>query len=194
MRLWGRALAFCICLAAGCAPSHIPAALPFQQERTFSAGTVSILVDSNRQGPVFTRDQLGANMLVSVPESGKPAYLPLLKSAGIRLLRWPGGNAADEYQWQTNSWSTCSPYLDYPPRKDNAFDLWMGNVAKPLQADVAITVNYGSNASCSSGGDPAVAAAWVDHANNAMHDGIRYWTVGNEQYFQNTNAWPGAHT
>lgn len=193
MRLSSIALAVAALSIAACSTAHVPATSALLPERAFSAGTVSVTADAKRPGPAFTRDQLGANMLVSVPESGKPAYLPLLKSAGIRLLRWPGGNAADEYQWQTNSWSACSPYLNYPPRKDNAFDLWMSHVAKPLHADVAITVNYGSNATCSSGGDPAVAAAWVDHANNAMHDGIRYWTVGNEQYFKNTNTWPGAH-
>jgi hypothetical protein len=193
MRVSALALAVCALLVTGCAPERIPAALPLPADRVFSAGTVSIVADAKRPGAAFTRDQLGANMLVSVPESGEPAYLPLLKTAGIGLLRWPGGDAADQYQWQTNSWSACSPYLDYPPSKDNAFDRWMSRVAKPLHADVAITVNYGSNATCSSGGDPSVAAAWVDHANNAMHDGIRYWTIGNEQYFENTNTWPGPH-
>jgi hypothetical protein len=186
--------AFLALTVAGCA--HAPAGLPVSQvaqSQATTSGTVAIVADAARPGPAFTRDQLGANMLVSVPESGEPQYLPLLKGAGIRFLRWPGGDAADQYQWSTNAWSSCSPYLKYPPRKDDAFDLWMSKIAKPLGADVAITVNYGSNADCSSGGDPAVAAAWVDHANNAMHDGIHYWTVGNEQYFENTNKWPGAH-
>lgn len=181
-------------LVAGCARSGDAPVTPVApQARVFSSGTVAIVADAGQPGPAFTRDQLGVNMLVSVPESGQPAYLPLLKSAGIHFLRWPGGNAADQYQWQNNAWSKCSPYLAYPPSKDDAFDLWMGKVAKPLHADVAITINYGSNADCTSGGDPSVAAAWVDHANNAMHDGIRWWTIGNEQYFENTNTWPGKH-
>jgi hypothetical protein len=179
---------------AGCAQAPLPstpaAAVPAV---AFSSGAAVVVADARRLGPAFTRDQLGANMLVSVPESGQPAYLPLLQNAGIHLLRWPGGDAADQYQWQTNAWSACSPYLNYPPSRDNAFDLWMGRVAKPLHADVAITINYGSNAKCTSGGDPSQAAGWVDHANNVMHDGIRYWTIGNEQYFENTNTWPGAH-
>jgi hypothetical protein len=179
---------------AGCAGSSFAPTNPVSQSAiAFGGGTVSISADASKPGPAFTRDQLGANMLVSAPESGDPTFRPLLESAGIRFIRWPGGNAADQYEWQTNSWSSCSPYRSYPPRPDDAFDRWMDRVVKPLRADVAITINYGSNATCTSGGDPAAAAAWVDHANNQMHDHIRYWTIGNEQYFENTNKWPGPH-
>jgi len=48
---------------------------------------------------------------------------------------------------------------------------------------VAITVNYGSNPNCTGLADPNEAAAWVNYANNVQHYGIKYWTVGNEQYF-----------
>ena len=59
----------------------------------------------------------------------------------------------------------------------------MQNYARPLGAEVTITVNYGSNATCTGPGDPNEAAAWVNYANNVKHYGIKYWTVGNEQYF-----------
>ncbi|HTA38623.1 MAG TPA: hypothetical protein VK760_06085, partial [Candidatus Acidoferrales bacterium] len=85
MRLSGIALTLSALSLAACAPSHIPTTSAISDERVFSAGTVSIAADAKRPGPAFTRDQLGANMLVSVPESGKPAYLPLLENAGIRL-------------------------------------------------------------------------------------------------------------
>lgn len=58
----------------------------------------------------------------------------------------------------------------------------MQAVAQPMHANVAITVNYGSNADCTGPGDPAEAAAWVDHANNVQHYGVKFWTVGNEEY------------
>jgi len=48
---------------------------------------------------------------------------------------------------------------------------------------VNITVNYGSNVTCTGGGDPHEAAAWVDYANNQRHYGIKYWSIGNEQYY-----------
>jgi hypothetical protein len=85
MRLSIIALALVVLSFAACAPTHVPAIPALLPDRAFSAGTVSIVADPKQPGPAFTRDQLGANMLVSVPESGKPAYLPLLKSAGIRL-------------------------------------------------------------------------------------------------------------
>ena len=105
-----RGAAALLALALGGCSQGAPLAVPAPAApRALASGTVAIVADAADPGRAFTRDQLGANMLVSVPESGMAAYLPLLKSAGIALLRWPGGNAADEYQWRTNSWSACSP-------------------------------------------------------------------------------------
>jgi alpha-L-arabinofuranosidase len=63
----------------------------------------------------------------------------------------------------------------------------MQTLVRPLSADAAITVNYGSNATCTGPGDPNEAAAWVNYANNTQHYGVKYWTVGNEQYNQETD-------
>ena len=56
----------------------------------------------------------------------------------------------------------------------------MQNIAQPLHAHVAITVNYGTNPDCSGRADPNEAAAWVNYANNVKQYGIKYWTIGNE--------------
>jgi hypothetical protein len=136
----------------------------------------------------MTRDQLGANLMEVVPDSGDPTYLPLLASAGINLIRWPGGALSDFYHWQTDTYSVCSTYV---PFSGNAFDTWMQAIAQPLGAGVAITVNYGANAACTGRADPAEAAAWVNYANNTRHYGIKYWTVGNEQYFPLLGLRPG---
>ena len=47
--------------------------------------------------------------------------------------------------------------------------------------DLALTANYGTNETCTGGGDPAEAAAW---AAAAVTDGITvsHITVGNEEY------------
>jgi hypothetical protein len=128
------------------------------------------------------------NLLEGVPESGDPNYIPLFASAGISLIRWPGGATSDYYHWQTNTYGPCSSQV---PTSSTAFDTWMTTIAQPLGANVAITVNYGTNAACTGPADPSEAAAWVNYANNIKHYGIKYWTVGNEQYFPLLGLLPG---
>ena len=117
------------------------------------AQSVTIAADASQVGPAMSRDQLGANLFTEISGSGDPAYIPLLSSAGINLIRWPG--RADFYHWQTNSYSVCSPALSSAAA---AFDTWMTTIVKPLGADVAITVNYGSNPACTGRADPNEAA------------------------------------
>ena len=57
----------------------------------------------------------------------------------------------------------------------------MTKLARPLGAAVAVQVNYGSDATCTGGGDPAEAAAWVAYARKKHYD-VRLWTIGNEQW------------
>jgi hypothetical protein len=153
------------------------------------AQTTTITADASQSGPTMASNQLGINLMEVVPEDGDPTYLPLLSSAGVHLIRWPGGALSDFYHWQTNTYSACSTYLAF---SGNAFDTWMQTIAQPLGAEVTITVNYGTNAACTGRGDPAEAAAWVNYANNTRHYGIKYWTVGNEQYFPLLGLSPGA--
>jgi hypothetical protein len=148
----------------------------------------AITVDASRSGPVMSGEQTGANLIQIVGVSGAPGYLPLLSGAGVGLMRWPGGAASDYYHWQTNSYSACFPNLTHAA---TAFDTWMRRIARPLGADVAITINYGTNPSCTGRADPEEAAAWVDYANNIRHYGIKHWTVGNEQYFPLFGLPPG---
>jgi len=105
-----------------------------------------------------------------------------LRQAGTTILRFPGGSTADTYHWQTNSITPGqSGYAD--PK--NTFDAFMGVVQK-TGAQAMITVNYGSNAAGTGGGDPNEAAAWVQYANITKHYGIQYWEIGNELYGNGT--------
>jgi alpha-L-arabinofuranosidase len=92
----------------------------------------------------------------------------LLNEADNQALRFPGGSASDEYHWQTNmsegqtfQWATN-------------FDAF-ANIAKATQAQVFITVNYGT-------GTPQEAADWVRYANKTKKLGFQYWEIGNENY------------
>jgi hypothetical protein len=65
---------------------------------------------------------------------------------------------------------------------NTTFDSFFHDIVDPAKLDVAITVNYGSNPDCSGGADPSEAAGWVAYANKKKKLGIKWWTVGNEQF------------
>jgi hypothetical protein len=107
----------------------------------------------------------------------------LLRQAGVKLLRFPGGSTSDVYHWQDNSTtrkqgSTNGQGYVNP---NNTFDAFMGLVQN-IGAQAFITVNYGTNLAGTDGGDPEEAAAWVQYANVVKHYGIKYWEIGNEVY------------
>lgn len=136
------------------------------------AGTVGqVTVNAaERLGPI-TRNQVGANLGVWY-DTSRTGVSDTIKATGARLLHWPGGTISDNYHWQTNS--LCKNSYGAAD-----FDRFMDDVAIPIQAEVALTVNYGTNATCDGGGDPAEAAAWVEHVVNKGYN-VHHYTVGNE--------------
>jgi len=116
---------------------------------------------------------------------GVDVIQPLLKEAGIGLLRYGGGSYADYYGWQTNSnIQNCLPddttasFTVTPTGCASSdslgFDQFSAQ-ARAIGAQSFVTVNYGS-------GTPAEAAAWVSHARTTPGDGVALWEVGNETY------------
>jgi hypothetical protein len=110
---------------------------------------------------------------------------PLLREAGIGLLRYGGGSYADYYGWQTNSdIQNCLPYdttasfevtaTGCATSDSLAFGQFSAQ-ARAVGAGSFVTVNYGS-------GTPAEAAAWVAHARATPGDNVSLWEVGNENY------------
>jgi len=143
-----------------------------------------VTVDQSSMGPAVTSRLLGMNMGYWYDPS-TPAILPAFASAGIKTIRWPGGSAANDYHWATNS--LCSGDHTYPA---DAFDTFIADTIQPGNLDLALAVNYSSNATCNGPGDPAEAAAWVQNARiNGGH--VSHVTVGNE----NWGAWePDLHS
>jgi hypothetical protein len=139
----------------------------------FAQATVT--VNPADVGPVVTDQILGMNMANWFDQT-QTGLAGFLQKGGIKALRWPGGSASDQFHWATNS--ECNGgYVD----ANASFQDFVNDVVTPGKFDVAITVNYGSNAACNAGGDPTEAAAWVS---DALTNGVpvSHWTVGNEVY------------
>ncbi|HEX5405756.1 MAG TPA: alpha-L-arabinofuranosidase [Pseudonocardiaceae bacterium] len=132
--------------------------------------TASVTVNANTGDGTVPGMGLGANTAVYDGDLTDPTLPPLLSSAGVDALRYPGGSVSDVYNWQDNS---VVPGTSFANPNDN-FDNFM-KVAHSTGAQPVITVNYGS-------GTAAEAAAWVKYANVTNNYGVKFWEVGNEIY------------
>jgi Cellulose binding domain/Fibronectin type III domain len=134
------------------------------------AATTPVKVTVNARAGLATMPAtgLGVNDAVWDAELGTTAVSDLLKAAGVRMIRYPGGSYGDIFHWKTNT----APGGYVAPNTD--FDTFMASV-KRVGAQPMIIANYGT-------GTPAEAADWVRYANVTKRYGAKYWTVGNENY------------
>ncbi|MGC8595691.1 MAG: discoidin domain-containing protein [Candidatus Kryptoniota bacterium] len=94
-----------------------------------------------------------------------------VKDAGFTLLKYPGGNDADHYIWNSPNNSDGEMNTD-----EYAALLYA------LGAEGFITVNFNES--------PELAANWVRYCNKIKCYGIKYWEVGDEQW----GTWARGHT
>ncbi len=141
--------------------------------------TALVTVNAGVSLGVLPATEYGVNTATYDAHMFDPQIPGLLTDAGTRTLRYPGGSWSDDYHWQTNSGTAGS---GVNPNPNDDFDHFMTAVAQPIGAQPIITVNYGSNAAGTAGGDPNEAAAWVRYANVTHSYGVRYWEIGNEIY------------
>jgi hypothetical protein len=139
------------------------------------AAPIAVIIDPIVQGPAATDRILGVNMGNWFDQT-QPGLAHAIRGIGIKSLRWPGGSISDTFHWQGN-FDCDGGYVD----SRSTFDSFVQNVQVPTDADLAVTVNYGSNAACNGGGDPAEAAEWVAYAKTRGY-AVTNWTVGNEEY------------
>lgn len=93
-----------------------------------------------------------------------------IRSSGITLLKYPGGNDADQYVW--NSPSNSSTEVD----TDEYIALCRAVGAEPF-----ITVNFNE--------PPELAAGWVRYCNVTKGYNVKLWEVGDEQW----GTWARGH-
>lgn len=87
-----------------------------------------------------------------------------VKAAGIRFLRYPGGGDGDRYVWNSA--------INSPLRMDvDEFMLF----CKLVGAEPSISVNYPAG--------PELAASFVEYVNKTKGYGVKYWEIGDEEYF-----------
>ncbi|MEV0150746.1 MULTISPECIES: cellulose binding domain-containing protein [unclassified Nonomuraea] len=133
-----------------------------------SAAPVSVTVNARAGLAAMPGTGLGVNDAIWDKELGTTAVSDLLKGAGVRMVRYPGGSYGDIYHWKDHT----APGGYVAPGTD--FDTFMASVRR-MGAQPMIIANYGT-------GTPEEAADWVRYANVTKKYGATYWTVGNENY------------
>lgn len=94
-----------------------------------------------------------------------------IKASGVTLLKYPGGNDADHYIW--NSPDNNAGEMD----TDEYLALCRETGAEPF-----ITINFNES--------PQLAADWVRYCNVTRGYKVKYWEVGDEQW----GSWAKGHS
>ncbi|MFM9628614.1 MULTISPECIES: cellulose-binding protein [Streptomyces] len=145
-----------------------------------AAATVGISVDAGTSLGTVPSSGVGLNTGVGDDRMGDAKVTSLMKAAGFRQLRYPGGSGADDFHWKTHTMGNGGWIV---PNTD--FDSFMAT-AKKVGAQPILTANYGS-------GTPQEAADWVKYANVDKGYGVKYWEIGNEVYgnghYSNGKGW-----
>lgn len=133
-----------------------------------AAADVTVVVNA-RAGLEKVADlAVGVNHAIWDAQLGTPEVADLMRDAGVRAMRYPGGSYSDIYHWRDHT----APGGYVAPNTD--FDHFMAGVRR-AGAQAIVTANYGT-------GTPQEAADWVRYANVEKGYGVKYWEIGNELY------------
>lgn len=146
-----------------------------QASAAADSGTATAVAVDLGAMPISTisDDLMGVHTAVYDHDLVRPSTATLLKAAGVKSLRYPGGSYADLYHWETHTGTTtpaqgAGSNVIYVAPEAN-----MGRFVSVLEsvgANAFITVNYGMNSRATGPGSPKEAAAWVAYANGSPSD------------------------
>lgn len=167
---------------------------------TTATTDVTITVDATASGPAVNRLVLGSNvqwvyggdnLLTAESTNFDPAMLALVQNMQPSVLRYPGGNQSDLYDWTAGVGPLSDRGTNIQSGTNQREITYMGSgellmLAHTLGAQPLFTVNV-------IGGTAAEAAAWVRQTNvtglrtaaGVLLPKVEYWEIGNEPYLPN---------
>ncbi|HKE96865.1 MAG TPA: hypothetical protein VKB34_21335 [Povalibacter sp.] len=139
-----------------------------------SAQTVTVNINATSDVRVVDERIFGVNAVIWDPEAASTQTLQLVRDAGIRIIRVPGGSLSNLYHWNLNkSQKKDVPGVAYetwqwPTGFDKFTQLILG-----ANTEAFVSVNYGT-------GTAEEAAAWVAYANaeTGMEGGVGDVPIG----------------
>ena len=155
-------------------------------------GAARFEIDGSAKAEVH-RKFFGVNSLYWIENDATrddPRLIKALKEAKVSLVRYPGGEVADNFNWKTNtlfdphSFPYSKGAKDARARMD--FDEFMAWIRK-FGAEPVIVVNLEEGFVEGDLEKAAnLAAEWVRYANIEKGYGVKYWEIGNESYHLGT--------
>ncbi len=154
-----------------------------------AVGPAIITVDVNQPGITVPGELWGSNFLQSAPYSqtiADASFISATRQISISLMRWPGGNNADLYDWKHDQVIKPGRRLD-DSRGVNLLRLLQ--FARSVGAEPGITINFGTM-------NAQDAADLVEFLNGAPDSpwgavrasmgftapvGVRFFEIGNEE-------------
>jgi hypothetical protein len=108
--------------------------------------------------------------------------LQLLKEMPCRLLRYPGGTIADNFNWETGTLENPNTFPYESGDAESSFDEFM-DFCKQVKAEPLLVVNTQSwfiKNNIEKGAQ--YAADWVRYCKEKKYQ-VKYWEIGNETYW-----------
>ena len=192
---------------------------------TVSSGTTSNTVSTSETGGTVNNIAINTGTMIS-DVSKKPIGINLdylmdggitnpsisttnaIKNMGVKFLRYPGGEKADNYLWSVSPWDKSNPQFARTgscewPTSDTRFANTDYKTLKPIVLDFDEFITMSKTV----GGEPLIVVAydaiykaascgtiptmeqllknaeeWVRYANITKAYNVKYWMIGNESY------------
>jgi len=107
--------------------------------------TATVTVDANAPAGSFSPALLGTNFTASRNTAaeilGSPAFIDSVRRLAPAILRWPGGNNADHFDWKQNEIIAAGRRRSVPEQL-NLDDIVV--FAREIGAELSITINFGT--------------------------------------------------
>jgi alpha-L-arabinofuranosidase len=123
--------------------------------------------------------------------SGSRTLQDALKGMGAGWIRYPGGEKSDWHLWSTSPFSGPNPqvYGWYTGKAGNLlnFDEYM-QYMKDIGGEPYIVVGYDSQVRTGISKQQYLdnAVSWVRYANQTKKYNVKFWEIGNENWYNNT--------
>ena len=162
-------------------------AAPHAPSLAAPTATARIKVEYTQTG-LTDRRTFGTNVLYWIDDDrslASGALAERLRTMGVGMLRFPGGEAADNYDWRTNSVDYPAiypgqPSADSPNLRTNSAEFLTLSGAVGATANFVVNVEGAWNE-----GSPAYLAEYLDRAAAWVREAgaqVQYWEIGNEAY------------
>lgn len=151
--------------------------------------TARVTIFADSAGPTLDGLLWGSNVLsnsVSATNVENPEFIRKSRQLGIRIVRWPGGNQSDNYDWKRDLTIAPGKRVSNPEQTNIQKII---RFVKEIGAELSVTINFGTMTAQDAAdmvefcNGPATSTWGRVRANLGFPDplNVRYFEIGNEE-------------